>query len=306
MKTRSFAVDLLLLASFFLSTGCAAPTPIPSPTASQTPPATETPTPAATQTPAPTATETPVPAEFIPLNVKSTKFSETKEGVTTTIVLSMDASMKMRVIDEKADEFVKNTNFPGGADEAMNAYARGFLYETAILTNENAKGMSEDEYLEALRFAQENPNDEKAWEKVEIKVYDDATKTTKNVRPTADLIIDFTYVNGGSTEGLTNINDERPNSGFRIEVDPNTNTLRMIRGLDNYGQENTARSPFVNDMIRRPSLLKNYKGMKMDINKTTESKKLKRCILVGNSGVSAFKLYFEGEPANTKEAQQNP
>jgi hypothetical protein len=115
MKTRSFAVDLLLLASILLSTSCAAPTPTPSPTASQTPPATQIPTPAATPTPAPTATATQVPAEFIPLNVKSTKFSETKDGVTTNIVLSMDASMKMRAVGEKADEFVKNDNFPGGS-----------------------------------------------------------------------------------------------------------------------------------------------------------------------------------------------
>ena len=127
MKTRSFAVDLFLLASILFSTSCAAPTPAASPT----PPATQTLSPTVTQTTVPTvtptATETPVPAEFIPLSVKSTKFSETKDGVTTNIVLSMDASMKMRAIDEKADEFVKNTNFPGGADEAMNAYARGFL-----------------------------------------------------------------------------------------------------------------------------------------------------------------------------------
>jgi hypothetical protein len=192
-------------------------------------------------------------------------------------------------------------------NEAMNAYARRFFYEVAIRTNENAKGLTEDEYLIALAFAQANPDDNDAWEKVTIAVYDDATKTVKRVKPDTNLTLDLTYVNGSSTDGMTSINKERPNSGLRIEVDPTTNTLRIIRAFDNYGQDNTARSPFVNDMIIKPSLVTNYKGAKMDVNKQAfESKELKRSICVANTGVSAFKLYLDGKPANTKEAQQNP
>ena len=259
--------------------------------------------------PKPQVPEVPaqVEREFIPLNTKRTEFSETLKGVTTKIVLSMDDSMEMRAIDEKADAFVKNTKFPGGSNEAMNAYARQFLFETAKLTNESAKEMTKDEYLNALAFAQAHPEDDDAWKKVEINVYDDATKTMQSIKPSANLTLDFTYVNGSMKDKMTNINPERPNTKYRNELDPNANTLRMIRGLDNYGQSNTARTPFVNDMIRRPSLLKSYKGREINLNKATfESKELKRCICVGNSGVCAFKLYRKGEPANTQEAQQNP
>ena len=303
MKTRSFAVDLLLLASILLNTSCAAPTPIPSPTASQTPPATETPTPAATQTPAPTATETPVPAEFIPLNLKSTKFSETKEGVTTNIVLSMDASMKMRPVDEKADEFVKNTNFPGGSNEAMNAYARGFLYETAKLTNKNVENMTEEEYLKALAFAQENPSNEEAWKKVEINVYDDATKTTKNVRFTKEMTLDVVIADD-KTEGLTRTSKDY-NHGVRTESDESSKTLRIIRGFDSLGSEITSFiiAKYISDL---PSLLGEYQGspLKHKIEQNYSRSLFQR--IHSGDGVCAFKLYLNGKPANTKEVLLNP
>lgn len=306
MKTRSLAIDLLLLASIFLSTNCAAPTPAALPT----PPATQTLAPTATQTTVPTetptATKTPISAEFIPLNVKSTEFSETKEGVTTNIVLSMDASMKMRPVGEKADEFVKNTNFPGGANEAMNAYARGLLYETAILTNENAKGMTEDEYLEALAFAQENPDNEEAWKKVEINIYDNATKTMKKVRFTTSTTLELVFVNYNLTNGLVNTYNNKIGEGIRVEVDKIVDTIRIIRGLENDDRDTTAYVPFTYHMAGYPKLIAAYKGeVFMHKKQFSENKKLRSRIAYENTGRCAFKVYFDGQPASPTEKRSN-
>ena len=296
MKTRSFAVDLFLLASILFSASCAAPTP----TASPTPPVTQTLSPTATQTTIPTETltptETPVPAEFIDLKIVSEVEYINPQGL-ANISIKLDESM----IFKGVDEVIKNENFPGGADAAMAKFAQHFFWKVAIKTNENAKGLTYEEYVDAWRKYKEDPTNNEAKAKIEFTFFNDVTGQMETHTP---MNLEFVFGGAKKLEGLHTYLEDHID-GLRIEYNNVENKLVYISGFGDV-TEVTSYKDFGADLARAANYLIKYKGKNLTNFNYTNIDESLRGLFVTSNGRVAFKILKNGKPASDKEAELNP
>lgn len=238
----------------------------------------------------------PVYIEIKPIG-EPLAFEANQNGIYTYTAIVLDKSMVFKGVDK----VVKNESFPGGADAAMAKFTQHFFWKVAIKTNEMAKGLSYEEYVDAWKKYNADPNDSDAKAKIEFTFYNDATGQMETHTP---MDLEFVFGSAKELEGLhTHFEDHI--DGLRIEYNSVENKLVYISGFGNVS-EVTSYKDFGADLARAANYLIKYKGTNLtNFNHTNIDESLRGCFVADNGRV-AFKILKNGEPASVKEGQQNP
>jgi hypothetical protein len=208
---------------------------------------------AATATSTPSDDETlsaPPTPEFIKLNIISSVEYTDPQGL-ANVSIRLDES----AIFKGVDDITVNENFPGDADAAMAKFTQHFFWKVAKETNENAKDLTYEEYVNAWREYNVDPTNEDAKAKVEFTFFNDATGKMETHTP---MNLEFVF---GSAKKLEGLNTYLKNhiDGLRIEYNAGENKIVYISGLGDV-TEITSYKDFGANLAKAANYLIKYKG----------------------------------------------